>query len=51
MLCVLVFDQLQVNGGTEERLQALVVVVTPLTAIMEDQVYHRHCDCRYAYLW
>ena len=48
-----VFDQLQVNGSTEERPQALVVVVTPLTTIMEDQVhvYHRHCDCGYAYLW
>ena len=39
-----VFDQLQaVNaGGSEERsqhAQALVVVVSPLTAIMEDQVY------------
>ena len=34
-----VLDQLQVNGGTEESPQALVVVVTPLTAIAEDQVY------------
>ena len=46
-----VFDQLQVNGGTEERPELLVVVVTPLTTIMEDQVYCRHCDCGYAYLW
>ena len=36
-----VFDQLQaVNGGTEERPQALVVVVT----LMEDQV----CKCTHA---
>ena len=34
----LVFDQLQGNGYIEERAQSLVVVVTPLTAIMEDQV-------------
>ena len=43
--CLLVvFDQLQVNGGTVERSQALVVVVTQLTE-------HRHCNCEYAYQW